>query len=97
MRRSRKFCQKRSNFDNIFFEADDKIDPNTTIRGPSWACQGNAIQMAFCWSANDDPPLDAGLVALLFFSGGIGASIAKKPYIFVIFQGVRTPCLPPPP
>ena len=26
---------------------------------------------------------------------GIGTSIAKKPYIFVILQGgVRTPCLP---
>ena len=25
---------------------------------------------------------------------GIQTSIAKKPYIFVIFQGVRTPCPP---
>ena len=41
--------------------------------------------MAFRLRADDGPTLNAGLVALLFFQG-IWTSIAKKPYIFVIFQ-----------
>ena len=46
--------------------------------------------MAFCWRADDGPTLKAGLVACDF--KGIQTSIAKKPYIFVIFQGgSRTP------
>ena len=44
--------------------------------------------MAFHWRGDDGPTLNAGLVAI-WFSGD-----PKKPYIFVIFQGVRTPCLP---
>ena len=51
--------------------------------------------MAFRWRADDDPTLKAGLVALLFL--GILASIAKKPYIFMIFRGgggVKSPCPP---
>ena len=32
--------------------------------GPSSARQRNAINMAFRWRANDDPTLNAGLVAL---------------------------------
>ena len=38
--------------------------------------------MAFCWQADDGPTLNTGLVFQ-----GIRTSIAKKPYIFVIFQG----------
>ena len=53
----------------------------TTI-GPS----AKRISMAFCWRVNG-PPLNDGLVAFLFL-------IAKKPYIFVIFQGGPDP-LPP--
>ena len=45
--------------------------------------------MAFRWSADDGPELHVGLVVLRI-SGDPG-SIAKKPYIFVIFQGVRIP------
>ena len=41
-------------------------DPNNTISGPSPAPQQNAIQMAFPWRADDDPTLNAGLVALSF-------------------------------
>ena len=38
--------------------------------------------MVFHWRADDDPTLNAGLVFQGFWT-----SIAKKPYIFVIFQG----------
>ena len=64
---SRKFCQRGSNFNNVvfFFLADEGWeDPNTTISGPSSARQQNAIEMAFRWHADNDPPLNAGLVAL---------------------------------
>ena len=60
-------------------------DPNNTISGPSSARQRNAISMAFRWRADDDPTFNAGLVALSFL--GFRTSIAKKPFIFVIFQG----------
>ena len=42
--------------------------------------------MAFRWLADGGPTLNAGLVALWFLQG-IRTSIAKEPYIFVIFQG----------
>ena len=35
MRRSRKLCQRGSNFDNVFFD-EGMEDQNTTIRGPSY-------------------------------------------------------------
>ena len=41
--------------------------------------------MAFCWRADDDQTLNAGLVALWFFRG-FGPVITKEPYIFFIFQ-----------
>ena len=41
--------------------------------------------MEFCWRADDDPTLKAGLVAVIF--QGTLTCIARKPYIFVIFQG----------
>ena len=63
MRGSRKFCQRGSKFDNvfflflfffIFFLVDEGIeDPTSTINGPSSVNepsstrQGNAIQMTF--------------------------------------------------
>ena len=53
--------------------------------------------MAIRWWADDGPTLNAGLVPLCFFQG-IWTSIAKKPYIFVIFHGgggVRPPVSPP--
>ena len=66
MRRSRKFCQRGSNVEvlGVFLVDEGREDPNTTISGPSLACQGNAISMAFCWRADDGPTLNAGLVAL---------------------------------
>ena len=52
--------------------------------------------MAFRCRADDGPPLDADLVAAIF--QGIRTNIARKPYIYVIFQGggggVRTPVPP---
>ena len=41
--------------------------------------------MTFRWRADDDPTLNASLVALSF--SGMQISIAKTPYIFVIFRG----------
>ena len=49
--------------------------------------------MTFRWWAGNGLSLNAGLAALCFY--GIRTSIAKKPYIFVIFQGEPDP-LPPP-
>ena len=51
--------------------------------------------MEFPWRANNGPKLNAGLVAVIF--QGIQNIIAKKPYIFVIFQGGPDPLPPPPP
>ena len=51
--------------------------------------------MAFRWSADDDPTLNAGLVAAIF--QGVRTCIARKPYTFVIFQGGGSePPVPPP-
>ena len=47
-----------------FLVNEGKEDTNTTISGPSSACQRNAIIMAFRWRADDDPALNAGLKAL---------------------------------
>ena len=45
--------------------------------------------MAFCWHADDGPTLNACLMAaLIVIFQEIRTSIAKKPYIFVILQGV---------
>ena len=49
--------------------------------------------MAFRWRADDDPTLNAGLVAVIF--QGIRTSIAKEPYIFCNFLGGSGPPVPP--
>ena len=69
MRGSRKFCQRGSKFDNVFYSIsfyvdEGREDPNTTISGPSSACQRNAIEMAFRWRTDDGPTLNAGFVSL---------------------------------
>ena len=45
-----------------FFD-EGREDPKITLSGPSWACQQNAINMAF-HSADDGPTLNAGLAQL---------------------------------
>ena len=61
MRGSRKFYQRGSNFDNVFFLVDkERETPNTTINGPSSARQRYPIKLR----ANDGPTLNVGLVAL---------------------------------
>ena len=87
MRGSRKFCQRGSNFDNIFFPVG-REDPNKyhykrAIIG---------LPAAFRWCADAGPTLNAGLVAAFF--QGIQTCIARKPYIFVIFQGGPDPLTP---
>ena len=65
VRGSRKFCQRGSNFDNVFFLIyEGKDDLNTTISRASSARQRNVILMAFRWRADGGPTLNAGLVAL---------------------------------
>ena len=49
---SRKFCQRGSNFDNVFFfffflVDEGREDPSTTISGPSSARQRNTIKWRF--------------------------------------------------
>ena len=66
MRGSRKFCQRVSNFGDVFFLLVDEgiEDPNTAKNGPSSARQRNAVSMALRRWADDGPTLNAGLVAL---------------------------------
>ena len=68
-----------------FLVEEGTEDPNTTKSGPLSAHQQNAILMVFRWRANDGPTLNAGLIDVILQR--IRTRIAKKPYIFVIFQG----------
>ena len=58
MRGYRKFCQKRSNFD------EEREDSNTTITGAIIGPPAKRHLNGFRWRADDDPILNAGLVAL---------------------------------
>ena len=96
MRVSRKIFQRfQLNSDNVFLLMRGERVPNTTKSGPSFACQQNAMSIAFRWQADGGQTLNAGLVAVLF--QGIRTSIAKEPCSFAIYpgEGVRTPCPPP--
>ena len=69
MRGSRKFCQRGSNYDKVFFSfmrggGVGGEDPNTTISGSSTARLRNAIYMVFRWRPDNSPTSNAGLVAL---------------------------------
>ena len=48
----------------FIFLDDRREDPNTTISGPSSACQQNTIEMAFRWLADNGPLLNTGFLAL---------------------------------
>ena len=63
MRGPRKFCQRGSNFDDVFLVDEGWVDPNSTISGPSSTRQRNAIYMAFHWRADDGTTLNVGSVA----------------------------------
>ena len=88
---SRTFCQMGSNFDGFY---EGREDPNSNISGLTPIRERNAIQMAFRWRAEDGQILNAGLVALSFFSGS--RTVLRNP-IFYFSRGgggVRTPCPP---
>ena len=71
-------CADPESFIRLTFLVDEGREvPNTTISGPSLARQGNAIEMAFRWHADDCPILNAGLVALRF--QGTQTSIVRNP------------------
>ena len=70
----------------LFLIDEGRENQNTTKSSPSTI----VIEMAFRWRADDGPTLNAGLVF-----HGIWTSNAKKPYIFVIFQGGHRPPVPP--
>ena len=90
MRGSRKFCQRGSKIDKIFilfYLVDEGIEvPNITINGPSSTRQRNAIKWRF---AGGPMVVRHRMLGSFVVLQGIRTSIAKKPYIFVIFQGVR--------
>ena len=54
--RIQKVLSEGSNFNFLFlfsfFFDEGRKDSNTTITGPSTACQQNAVQMAFRWRAD---------------------------------------------
>ena len=100
MRGSRKLCRTGSNFDNVFLlfcvflVEKGREDAITTISGLSSARQRNANNMAFHLRADGGRTLNAGLAVLIVIFPGFRASIAKKPYLFLIFQRRFGP-LPP--
>ena len=55
------------------------------------------LYMAFCWRADNDSTLNAGLVSSFVIFQGIQTSTAKEPCRFVIFPGGCLDLLPPPP
>ena len=49
----------------LFFLVDEgRLDPNATKSGQSLARQRNAIKSVDLWRVDDDPTMNAGLVAL---------------------------------
>ena len=93
MHGSRKICQRGPTL-TLFFLLVDKgrEDPSTTISGSSSAHQRNAIK----WRFSGVPMIAQNEWRLgRCDSHGIRTCIARKRYIFVIFQGggvVRIPC-----
>ena len=70
-----------TSFSSVFLIADEgKEDLNTTISGHSSARQQNAIQIAFSWLK-----IECWLGSFMILQE-IRTSIAKKPYLFVIFH-----------
>ena len=82
-------------FCNVFYGRIKIPLYKRAIISPPVKCHLNGVSLA---CPDDDSTLNACLVALSF--SGIRTDIAKKPYIFVIFQagggGVPCPPLDPP-
>ena len=56
MRGSRKFCQRGSNFDNIFFSVDKgREDPSTTMGPESFVRVGPKMTTFFYDKGREDP------------------------------------------
>ena len=83
---SRKFCQRGSNFENIFFLVDEgREDPNTTIRRPLLAHHRNTVNgislvcrwwpyfVALRFFRGSQPILLEKPIFLRFFRGGVGS------------------------
>ena len=68
----------------VFKVEEGGEDPSPTLSGPSSARQRNANK-AFRWHADEYPTSNSGFAAAIF--QGIRTCIARKPYIFLIFQG----------
>ena len=85
---SRKYCQRGSKFDNVFFLffCEGIKDPNVTINGLSSARQRNAILSDVSLAGRCWPNIEYWLGGFVIFQG-IRTSISKKPFIFVISQG----------
>ena len=64
--------------------------PNSTKSGQSSARQWNGVSVAGRWWPN----IECWFGSFVIFQG-IRTNIAKKPYIFVIFQGGGTDPCPP--
>ena len=92
MRGSRKFCQRGSNFDNVFLswwgERGSKYHHKQTIIGPPAKRHLNGVSLACPWWPN----IECWLGSLVIFQG-IRTSIARKPYFVIIQSGFRP--LPP--
>ena len=89
-----KFCQRGSNFVNVFVVF---LEGRGSKLIPLWASHHQpASETPFRWRANDGPTINAGLVALSFFRGS-GSVLLRNPIFLWFFKGVRTPCPPPPP
>ena len=75
MRGSRKFCQRGPTLSFFFLVVERRKDPNTTICGPTSACQRNA----------SGPTFNASLVALCFFKGS--GPLLLSPILLWFFRG----------
>ena len=96
MHRSRKFHQRGSNSDSAssFFVVDEGIDDQNTTKSRAIIVSPakrhlNGVSLAGRWR----PINECWLGSFVIFQG-IRTSIAKKPYIFVIFQGGLDPYSP---
>ena len=93
MRGSRKSFQRRSNFLTFVFrwlgDRGSKYHYELAIIGSPAKRHLNGVSLAGRWWPNTECWLVRFVVLQV-----IRTNIAKKPYIFVIFQGVRTPCPP---